>query len=138
MKRTLRADKETGKPLVWDTGESKAKVFDNAGIIDWAIEGKFQANDLECQPSFQLVKHHLKQYTAEMASRISSVPAETIRRIATEYAQAAQVGSTIIIDGHQLPLRPVSSVTFRGAEAHENSAHTVLAFLLLNQIVGGG
>jgi len=129
-------DKETGKPLVWDAGESKAKVFDNAGIIDWAIEGKFQVNDLECQPSFQLVKHHLRQYTPEMASRISSVPAETIRRIATEFAQAAQIGSTITIDGHQLPLRPVSSVTFRGAEAHENSAHTVLAFLLLNHIVG--
>ena len=49
-----------------------------------------------------------------MASKVSEVPAETIRRIATEYAEAAQIGSTITIDGHQLPFRPVASVTFRG------------------------
>jgi anaerobic selenocysteine-containing dehydrogenase len=129
-------DNENGKPLVWDAGRSQAKPYDDAGVIDYALEGKFHVNGLECHPSFQLLKHHLKQVTPEMASEVSSVPAETIRRIATEFAQAAQVGSTITIEGLPLPLRPVASVTFRGAEGHENSAHTVLSLLLLNQIVG--
>lgn len=129
-------DKKTKKPLVWDAGESKAKVYDDASITDYALEGSYQVSGVECHPSFQLVKDHLKKYTPEIASEVSSVPAETIRRIAIEFAQAAQIGSTITIDGHQLPLRPVASVTLRGAEAHENAGQTVLALLLLNHIVG--
>jgi molybdopterin-containing oxidoreductase family molybdopterin binding subunit len=71
-----------------------------------------------------------------MVSRISDVPAETIVRIATEYAHAAQIGSTIVIQGHQLPLRPVASVTFRGGEGHENAFHTCMAVDLINHLLG--
>ena len=129
-------DKDSQKPLVWDAAESVAKVYDDAGIGDYALEGTYQVNGVGCHPSFQLLKEHLKKYTPEMASAISTVPPGTIRRIATEFAQAAQVGSTITIDGHHLPLRPVASVTFRGGEAHENAGNTSMAVLMLNQILG--
>ncbi len=137
-------DKETGKPLAWDNAEGKARPYDDksipdfatAGTIDYALEGEYQVNGVKCHPAFQLLKEHLKQYTPEMAAEVSTVPAGTIRRIAGEFAQAAQVGSTITIDGHQLPFRPVSAITFRGAEAHENSFHTCFAICLLNVIVG--
>jgi len=129
-------DKETEKPLVWDTGDLKAKVYDDPSITDFALEGAYSMDGAECHPSFQLVKEHLKKYTPEMASKVSTVPAETIRRIATEFAKAAQVGSTITIDGHELPFRPVSSTTLRGGEGHGNAAHTVMAILLLNHILG--
>ncbi len=133
--RYLR-DEGTHEPLVWDAAQSKAKIHDYPGIADYAIEGTYQVNGLECHPAFQLVKDNLKKYTPEMAAQVSLVPAETIRRIASEFAKAAQVGSTITLQGHQLPLRPVASVTFRGAESHENASHTVMAILLLNQILG--
>lgn len=129
-------DGESKKPLVWDAGESKAKFYDDVSISDYALEGTYRVNGVECHPSFQLVKENLKKYTPEMASKVSTVPAETIRRIATEFAQAAQVGSTIRMQGHQLPLRPVASTTFRGGEAHSNAGHTVMAILLLNHILG--
>ena len=129
-------DRETKKPLIWDVKESGAKVFDDPTITDYALEGTFETDGLRIQPSFSLLKDHLRKYTLQMASEVSSVPEETIRRIATEFAQAAQVGSTITIEGHQLPLRPVASVTFRGAEAHGNATHTAMAVCLLNQIVG--
>ena len=129
-------DKETGKPFAWDAGGSKVKVYDDPGVIDYALEGTYPVNGVECHPSFQLLKEHLKQYTPEMASRVSQVPPETIRRIATEYAEAAQIGSTIMIDGHQLPFRPVASVTFRGGQGHGNAFNTSVAVCLLSQILG--
>jgi len=127
---------ESKKPLVWDAVESKAKVYDEANISDYALEGTYQVNGLECHPSFQLFRENLKKYTPEMASKVSTVPAETIRRIATEFAQAAQVGNTVNIEGHQLPFRPVASVTMRGSGGHQNAVHTAMAILLLNQILG--
>ena len=71
-----------------------------------------------------------------MASEISSIPAETIRRIATEFATEARVGSTITIDGHILPFRPVAAVIFRGGQGHENSYHACFAVSLLSALVG--
>jgi anaerobic selenocysteine-containing dehydrogenase len=129
-------DKETKKPLVWDAGESKAKVYDDEGVVDYALEGAYKIDGVESHPSFHLLKENLKKYTPETVSKISGVAADTIRRIATEFAHAAQVGSTITIDGHQLPLRPVSSITLRGGIAHENGFHTAMATLLLGHIVG--
>jgi anaerobic selenocysteine-containing dehydrogenase len=129
-------DKETGKPLVWDVRDANAKVYDDPSVTDYALEGTYSVSGLECHPSFQLLKEHLKQYTPEMAAKVSQVPSETIRRIAGEYAEAAQVGSTIMVDGHQLPFRPVASVTFRGAQAHGNAFHTAMAVLLINHILG--
>ena len=129
-------DRETQKPLVWDACALKAMVFDSVGTTDFALEGTFQVDGVECHPSFQLLKEYLRQYTPEMASEVSNVPPETIRRIATEYAEAAQIGSTITIDGHQLPFRPVSSVIFRGGEGHGNAFHTSMAVCLLSHILG--
>jgi len=128
---------ETNKPLVWDATAGKAKVYDDPTINDYTLEGEYEVNGVRCQPAFQLIKNHLKKYSPEMASKISTVPAETIRRIATEFAQAARVGSTITIRGHELPLRPASAVLFRGGEGHENSHHTCFAVALLNSIIGG-
>ena len=129
-------NKENKEPLVWDAGESKAKVYNDPSIIDYALEGTYQVNGVSCRPSFYLLKEHLKKYTPQMASKVSGIPADTIRRIATEFAHAAQVGSIITIEGHQLPFRPVASVTLRGSECHENAGHTAMAVCLLNHILG--
>ncbi len=133
---TYIGDDETNKPLVWDAGEGKAKVYDDPSIKEYALAGEYEVNGVKCQPSFQLLKEHLKQYTPEMASKVSTVPPETIRRIATEFATEARVGSTITIDGHTLPYRPVSAVIFRGGQGHENSYHACFAVSLLSAIVG--
>jgi len=130
-------DEGSGKPLIWDARESKAKVYDDPGIKDYAIEGEYEVRGAKCQPAFQLVKDHLKEFTPEKASKISSVPAAVIHRVAVEFAKAASVGSTITIDSHELPLRHASAVLFRGGEGHENSLHTCFAVSLLNQIIGG-
>ena len=133
---TYIGDDETNKPLVWDAGEGKAKVYDDPTIKDYALEGEYEVRGIKCQPSFQLLKEHLKSYTPEMAFKASTVPEETIRRIAAEFAHEARVGGTITIDGHSLPYRPVSAILFRGGEGHANSYHTCFAVSLLSSLVG--
>lgn len=137
-------DRETKRCLVWDAKEGRAVPHDYRGIPDFAVareiiyalEGEYEVNRIKCRPAFHLIKEHLERYTPEMASQVSSVPAETIRRVATEFAEAARVGSTTTVQGTELPFRPASAVLFRGGEGHENSFQTCFAVSLLNSIVG--
>lgn len=128
--------KEDGEPLVWDSVDGKAKRWDDTSIAGVALEGAYEVDGTKCRTVFSFVKEHIKQYTPEWVEEISTVPAKTIRRIATEFATEAKIGSTIEIDGVTLPYRPASVVQFRGAQGHTNGFHTFMAVDLLNQLVG--
>jgi len=137
-------DKETRRCLVWDVTEGRAMPHDYRAVpgfatackIDYALEGEYDVDGIKCRPAFDLIKEHIKQYTPEKVAEVSGIPAATIRKVATEFSEAAQVGSTITIQGEELPFRPVSAVLFRGGEGHENSFQTCFAIALLNLIVG--
>lgn len=101
-----RVKQELGKPLIWDPVDGKAKMFDDPTIQDFALDGKYTVNGVECQPAFQVLKDHVRQYTPEWAERITTVPAATIRRLTKEFVDAAQIGSTIVVEGEEMPLRP--------------------------------
>lgn len=129
-------DGDDNKPLVWDAVDQVAKVYDDPGIKEYALTGEYEVKGVECRPGFQLLKDHLKTYTPEYASKVSSVPPEIIFRVADEFSAAAKIGSSITIDGHELPYRPAAAVLFRGGQGHENSHHTCLAVSMFNAIVG--
>ena len=129
-------DADTGEPLVWDTAAGVARPFNVAESADMALEGNFEVNGVACRPAFDLLKQHLKIYTPEKAEEISTVPAETVRRLATEFVEEARIGSTIVIDGVTLPYRPVAAIAFRGSQGHLNSVYNFLAVDLLNELVG--
>jgi anaerobic selenocysteine-containing dehydrogenase len=129
-------DKDNNKPLVWDSADEKAKYYDDPDIKDFALEGSYKANGTIGRPAFELLREHVKKYTCEYASEITTVPAETIRRIATEYGEAARIGSTIEIDGKKLPYRPVVAYYRRGLVSHKHSLLNCLSVHLLDVIVG--
>lgn len=129
-------DKNTNKPMVWDAGEGKAKTFDDSTIKDFALFGTYKVDGIECVPAFQLFKEHIKRYTPEKVSEITTVPATTIRRIAKTLGEEARIGSTIKIGEHTLPYRPAGSIFFRGAQGHANSGWTCLSIDLINHILG--
>ncbi|MBN1367631.1 MAG: molybdopterin-dependent oxidoreductase [Dehalococcoidales bacterium] len=129
-------DETTNKPMVWDNLASKAKTFDDPSIGDYDIDNKHEVDGVNCQPSWISFKENLKKHTPERSSDISGVPATTIRRIATEYAKAASIGTTITIDGKQLPYRPVATYNIRAAGAHGNGTHTIFAIDMLHHVVG--
>ncbi|HEX9125989.1 MAG TPA: molybdopterin-dependent oxidoreductase [Methylomirabilota bacterium] len=114
-------DPESGKPLVWDLGLCRPIAFDDPRCTRPAMEGAYIAAGVEIgadgarrsvsdsvKPAFQLLIDHVRPYTPEWAAGIADVSAATIRRIASEYLDHAQVGATIEIDGITYPHRPVA------------------------------
>lgn len=129
-------DPDTRKPLIWDTTESVAKPFD-ASLGDVAILGTYRVRDQQVRPAFQAIADHVRKYPPEEVSRITSIPAATVRRIAKEFGEAASIGSTINIDGEQLPYRPASIIWSRGLSHHKHAYLNGMAALLLQTIIGG-
>jgi len=129
-------DSKTKKPLVWDPTSNSAKAFDDPSVKDFALLGKYTVNGMECTTGFQLLKEHVKKYPVEKVSEITTVPPATIRRIAKEFGENAQIGSSVTIDGKEIPFRPVAAIFFRGSQGHVNSGWTCLSMDLLNHMVG--
>ncbi|MFC1817097.1 molybdopterin-dependent oxidoreductase, partial [Thermodesulfobacteriota bacterium] len=127
--------RQDNKPLVWDADEGKANPYD-AEVKDYAIEGSYSVDNIECRPAFQLLKEHVKRYTPEMAAEITTVPAAAIRRLSEEFGRAARIGSTIVVEGIELPYRPVAANIYRGAGAHKHGVAAALATQILNMIMG--
>ena len=128
-------DKASKKPLVWDKSRNSAAPYHEASE-DLAILGSYRVEGKEVQPSFQLLADHLRKYTPEWVSDITSVPAATVRRIAREFGEAASIGSTIKIDGKDLPYRPVSTIWYRGLSAHKHAYLAGNAIDLVQTLVG--
>jgi molybdopterin-containing oxidoreductase family molybdopterin binding subunit len=139
-------DKESNKPLVWDAGENKAKTFDDTTVKDYALEGCYRVDNAagsgpagappEGRTGFQLFKDTILQYTPEWASEMTTIPVTTIRRLTKEIAEAAQIGSTIVLDGKEYAYRPVAVAGYRGTNCHTNSPKTEQARIVLNMLLG--
>ncbi|MBI2916871.1 MAG: molybdopterin-dependent oxidoreductase [Chloroflexi bacterium] len=133
-------DPETRKPLVWDSVDGVAKPFDAFSEDDTApraaLEGQFQVNGAPCQPAFQVLKERVKEYTPDKVASITTVPAATLQRIAREFGENAQIGSTIEIEGQPWPLRGSMVVFYRGTQGHVHSTLTTQAIYALQMIVG--
>lgn len=126
----------TGKPLIWETTEKLARAYDSEGQCQPALEGQYVVSGRTCRPAFELLKEHVRAYTPERVAEITTLPAEAIRRVAKEFGQAASVGSKVIIQGQELPLRPASAIWNKGAISHAHAMLTGMAIQLLNIVVG--
>jgi len=114
-------DPDSRKPLLWDLKRQSAVAFDTPEC-DAALEGEFFLDALEigadgqewrhsgiaAETSFTKLAKHMRQYTAEWAEKICDIRPGTIRRIAGEYLDHAEIGATMEIDGQVLPFRPVA------------------------------
>ena len=127
---------EKNKPMIWDPVDNKAKVFDDPTIKDIALDGSYDVEGEKVRPAFQFIKDAYKEYTPEWAEKVTTVPAATIRRLAKELGDAAQIGSSITIDGEVYPFRPVSVNWYRGAQGHKCSAMDNQVMILLNMMLG--
>ena len=48
--------KESGKPLLWDEKDGKAKTYDDPTLSHPAMEGEYTVNGVKCHPGFHLWK----------------------------------------------------------------------------------
>lgn len=127
---------EEGKMYVWDSVDNQAKLWDDKTIKDFALEGEYEIDGVKAYPAFQLFKNNISKCTPERISQITTVPAETIQRIARDFAKAASIGSSIKIDGRTLPFRPAAYNYYRGAQGHKTGTMTNHSFKLVNFLVG--
>ena len=149
-------DPATKKPLLWDLKRSTAVALDTIDT-DPALEGSFAVDALEvgadgqewqhrginCETGFAKLITRMKPYTPDWAEKTCDIKSGTVRRIAAEYVEQAQVGATVEIDGETLPYRPVSIQFGRtvnnGWGAYECCwARTLLACLIGGLEVPGG
>ncbi len=70
--------------MIWDVETGQVKAADTIDAVG-SLTGSYTVNGLGCKPAFQLLADLVDQYTPEVASKISEVPAETIRRLAIAY-----------------------------------------------------
>ena len=128
-------DPETGKPMMWDSVENAAKPFD-ARFSEIALHGNYTVNHAACRTGFEIVREEFEKYTPEWAEEICTVPSETIRRIAREFVEHAQINETIEIDGFVFPFRPVSLNTERNVTNHRGGTYADLTGKIINMLVG--
>ena len=98
-------DPSTKEPLLAPSLEGTYRET----AVETGADGEVLAEgELEGETAFSKLVAHMKAYSPEWAQQICDVNAATIRRIATEYLEAACVGQTIEIEGTTLPYRPVA------------------------------
>ncbi len=133
----------------WDRLSGKP-VADHTEGADPALLGRFTLPEgplkgTPAVPSFQLLQERVKPCTAEWASGITGIPAETIRRLAHE------MGITARDQKIELPIEwtdswgkhhesvtgnPVAFHAMRGLAAHSNGFQTVRSLAILMSLLG--
>lgn len=126
---------EAGEVLVWDEASESAKPFYTEGATP-ALVGRHVVDGKPARPAFDLLKEHVSKYTPESVESITTVPAETTRRLAKEFGAAASIGSTITLHGTVLPYRPAVVDFSKGTIAHKHGLQNGWACQMLNTIVG--
>ncbi len=128
---------ESGKPMIWDAGNEKAVAFDERNIKNPALKGTFCVGKTPCRPAFDVLMADIKMhYCLENVEKITTVPKETIARIAREFGAAARIGSTIEFCGETLPHRPATLEFKRGITHHKNGFFNCFSLQLMNIMVG--
>ncbi|MFQ5872830.1 MAG: molybdopterin-dependent oxidoreductase [Dehalococcoidia bacterium] len=126
----------TGKPLVLSKSRGGPVQYEAIEPQDIALEGECQIGAEKARTAFAVLREHLRRYTPEYASQVTTVPAATVRRIAREFGAAARIGATTVIDGVTLPLRPACAIWNRGLSQHQHGLQSGWAAAMLNIIVG--
>jgi len=143
-------DAQSGKPLIWDSADGRAKAHDDPGLKDPALDGEYTVAAVEHgpdgeripheaakgKPAFQRLLEHMQRYSADWAAKECDVPAERIRSVADEYVAHACIGQTIEIEGKTLPFRPVAVTLGKTVNNGFGGFHCCWARTLLAVLVG--
>ena len=136
-----------GNALCWNN-ETGAAADANAIDIAPAVVGEYVlADGRQARPVFQLIvdRYLDPQYSPDAVSDRCGIPAETIRRIARELAEAAFDSKLSLPiawtdswgrEHASMEGRPVAMHAMRGISAHSNGFHTCRALHLLQLLLG--
>jgi molybdopterin-containing oxidoreductase family molybdopterin binding subunit len=129
--RYLREPK-SNKPTVYDAADQKIKAYDDPTLTDPEIAGAGEGG----RTAFELLRQHVAKYPPEKVEEITTIPARTLRRLATEFGEACRVGATIKIDDVELPYRPACVDWAKGPQGHKHGFHQSWPLKLVNILMG--
>ncbi len=129
-------DSASLKPLVLTRSSGSLATYDSVDDDDIALEGEVKVGTQMGRTAFSLLREHVRRYTLDYASKVTTVPASTIQRIASDFGNAASIGSRVTIDGTEVPLRPACAIWYRGLGQHQHGMHHAWAAAMLNMVVG--
>ena len=127
---------EGGKAQVWDLCANAPRAWDEVRSDSMALDGTYSHDGKKVRTGFQVWKDILLENTPEKMSEITTVPASTIRKIAKEFVEAAEIGATIEIEGKTYPYRPAALNYYRGSQSHGNGLFDNMTYKLFNMLVG--
>jgi anaerobic selenocysteine-containing dehydrogenase len=120
-------------PLVWDEDAGSAVLAPEASAP--ALEGEYTVDGKAYRTGFELFKAHVARYTAEWAAEVCGIEPGVIRRIAGEFGREAQIGATTVIDGVEIPYRPVGIMAYHMAQ-QELGFQALRAMTMVAMLVG--
>ncbi|MBI4497249.1 MAG: molybdopterin-dependent oxidoreductase, partial [Chloroflexi bacterium] len=123
-----------GKEQVWDEASGGPAPFDQAGVTP-ALEGTYTVEGKRVKTAFQAFKEHVAPSTPQWAADICGIPAEDIQQVGRELGQNAMIGSTTVVDGMELPYRPVGIMAYHMAQ-QELGVQALRAMIMVMMLVG--
>ncbi len=134
LKETVgEGDDAQAVPLVWDEAAGQAMLATEA--TQPALEGEYEVDGQAVKTAFEVFKEHVAQYTPEWAADKAGVTASTIRRLASEYGSNANIGATTVVDGVEVPYRPVGIMAYHMAQ-QELGFQALRAMTIMTMLVG--
>ncbi|WP_108469364.1 molybdopterin oxidoreductase family protein [Polynucleobacter difficilis] len=134
---------------VWDANTQSAKPCFEKGVSPTLcgefIMGPGPHQGKKVAPAFELLRKQVHDTTPEWASSITSIPADRIKKLATEIGQAAfeQAFEMPVQwtdawgESHQtVTARPVAFHAMRGLAAHSNGFQTTRGLAVLMSLIG--
>jgi len=98
------------------------------------LTGEFTVDGEIVKPAFQVFKDHVAQYTAEWAAEKCGIDVKQILQIAKDLAANANIGATHVVDGVEVPYRPVAIMTYHISQTElgfqQVRAQTMLMMLM--------
>ncbi len=135
------------KPIIWDRQSDQPRLFDDPKAKP-ALKGEIKlASGRTAVPAFQLLAERYLDpvYDPDAVSEVTGIPADIIRRIAAELAEAAfeqeivveQPWTDALGRTHDKMIgRPVAIHAMHGLTAHSNGFHTCRALHILQTLLG--
>ncbi len=134
LRRTVGTGEEAEEvPLVWDEAAGRPVPVTEATAP--ALEGEYTVGGRRAKTAFQLFVDHVASTTPEWAAARCGVDADTIRRIATDYGTNARIGATTVVDGVEVPYRPVGIMAYHMAQ-QELGFPALRAMAIIPMLVG--
>lgn len=126
-------DDATEVGLVWDEAIGQAVPFGTAQ--NPALEGQFEVDGETVKTGYTLFVEHVADATPAWAAEATGLSAEVIANLAQTFGREAQIGSTLVVDGVEVPYRPVGIMAYHVAQ-QELGFQTARAMTMVSMLVG--